>query len=85
MMNKTEKDIAEDLLDVLAAAMVYVEVKSTPANPFVRKLGEAKEEAAAFEMLKKMVENSMYLLPEIESLADSRLSSLQAEKPSQVD
>lgn len=66
-MNKIEEisddKIFTDLLNVFMASMMYVEVRSKPHNPFVKKLGTSADEEEAFQTLQKFVDEANYLCP----------------------
>lgn len=79
-MNKTPDEILDDLLNVLGAALIFIGTKDDAPNPFVRKLGDSKEEQEAFELLKEFVSKAYYLVPELDRILDERISSQQTEK-----
>lgn len=78
--HRTERQIEDDLLDVLAAAALYLSMMDNNSNPFVRQIGTAAEEAAALKILRDCVENASYLTPQIEALMQERVANSQAEK-----
>ena len=56
----TEESLTEDIKNLVMTCYLYLQIKSKPANPFVRKLGESEEEIS---LMKVMEECTLRLLP----------------------
>jgi len=68
----------EDLIELLVAALVYIDIRTKETNPFVKKMG-AEDEEQAFKILIDSVQKCDYLFPEIEKLNYAKLAEIQAE------
>lgn len=69
MIEFTEKE-QEDLFNVFMAALLYTDIKSTPHNPFVKKIGESREEQEAYEVLIDYTNRASYLAEKFVSEQD---------------
>jgi hypothetical protein len=77
-------EVVGDLLDLLLSATLYVELKSKPSNPFVKKLGESEAENDSFQILKTITEKARYILP-IATDYFSGNKGLNSDNPSEDD
>jgi hypothetical protein len=83
--SKSEREI---LLDVLMAARLFLAVKSTPKNPFVKSFGrdERLAEQESFKLLQECVDDASFLFPELESIEEEtfkkEMSCIDAEEES---
>jgi hypothetical protein len=61
------------LLDVLMAARLYLAVKATPKNPFVKGIGQDDvAEQETFDLLGSCVDDASFLFPELEEIEEEK-------------
>lgn len=67
---KSEREL---LLDVLMAARLYLAVKATPKNPFVKGIGQDDvAEQETFELLVNCVDDANSLFPELDEKEEAK-------------
>lgn len=70
----------EELLDLLMASIIYLEVINEKGNPFVRRFGNSQTKEEVLILLSDAVNNATYLLPEVEKLNAKRLAEIELEE-----
>lgn len=65
MLNEKDQEL---LLELLLANILYVNVRTEQANPFVKKIGQPDAEKA-FEILLNAVNNCAHLTPQLDGLS----------------